>query len=115
MVTWCDPEENWPVSFVVKLTDGRVRCCHQDQLHRRSVEVHMGSSVDSEVSVSLTEISLPRTSTELPVPTPETNVEGPSAIDPTLVTKDTAIPSNLAESTYPKRTRTPVIRFEPTW
>ena len=113
MVTWCDPEENWPVSFVVKLTDGRVRCCHQDQLHRRSVEVHMGSSVDSEVSVSLTEISLPRTSsTELPVPTPKTNVnvEGPSAM-----TKDTAIPSNLAEKTYPKRTRTPVIRFEPTW
>ena len=105
-----------PVSFVVKLTDGRVRRCHQDQLRRRSVEVHMDSSVDSEVSVSPTEISLPHTSsTELPVPTPETNVEGPSVMDPTLVTKDTAISSNLAEKTYPKRTRTPVIRFEPTW
>ena len=42
-------------------------------------------------------------------------VEGPSAMDPNSVTTDTAIPSNLAEKTYPKRTRTPVIRFEPTW
>ena len=42
---------------------------------------HLNSSVDSEVFVSPTEISLPPTSpTEPPVPTPETNVEGPSVI-----------------------------------
>ena len=76
----------------------------------------MDSSVESEVFISPTEISLPLGSpTEPPVLTPETNVEGPSAIDPNLVTTDTAIPSNLAEKTYPKRTRTPVIRFKPTW
>ena len=44
------------VSFVVKLTDGKVRRCHQDQLHRCSVEVHLDSSVDPEVSVSPTEV-----------------------------------------------------------
>ena len=105
-----------PVSFVVTLTDGRLRRC-QDQLRRRSVEVHMDSFVESEVSVSPTEVSLPLESpTEPPVPTPETSVEGPSAMDPSLVTTDTAIPSNLAEKTYPKHTRrTPVIQFEPTW
>ena len=108
-----------PVSFVVKLTDGRVRRCHQDQLRRRSVEVHLDSPVDSEVSVSPAEVSLPLTfPTEPSIRTPESDVEGPSAMDPTLVTKDavvTAIPSNLTEKAYPKRTRTPVIRFEPTW
>ena len=108
-----------PVSFVVKLTDGRVRRCHQDQLRRRSVEVHLDSPVDSEVSVSPTEVSLPLTSpTEPSIRTPESDVEGPSAMDPTLVTKDavvTAIPSNLTEKAYPKRTHTPVIRFEHTW
>ena len=76
----------------------------------------MDSSVNSEVSVSATEVSLPLTSpTEPPVPTPATNLEGPSAMDPTLVTKDTAIPSNAAEKTNPERTHTPVIRYEPTW
>ena len=103
----------------MKLTDGRVRRCHQDQLRRRSVEVHLDSPVDSEVSVSPTEVSLPLTSpTEPSIRTSESDVEGPSAMDPTLVTKDavvTAIPSNLTEKAYPKRTRTPVIRFEPTW
>ena len=75
-----------PVSFVVRLTDGRLRCCHQDQLCRHSVEVHMDSSVESEVFVSPTEVSLPLASpTEPPVPTPETNVERPSAMDPSLV------------------------------
>ena len=108
-----------PVSFVVKLTDGRVRRCHQDQLRRRSVEVHLDSPVDSEVSVSPTEVSLPLTSpTEPSIRTPESDVEGPSAMDPTLITKDavvTAIPSNLTEKAYPKLTHTPVIRFEHTW
>ena len=105
-----------PVSFVVKLTHGRLHRCHQDQLHRHSLQVHMNSSVESEISVSSTEISLPLASpTEPPVPTPETNVEGPSAMDPSLVTTDTAILSNLPEKTHPKRTRTPVIWFEPTW
>ena len=76
----------------------------------------MDSSVESEVFVSPTEVSLPLASpTEPPVPTPETNVERPSAMDPSLVTTDTILSSNLAEKTYPKCTRTPVIRFEPTW
>ena len=75
----------------------------------------MDSAVESEVFVSPTEVSLPLASpTEPPVPTPETNVEGPSAMNPSLVTTDTSIPSNLAQKTYPKHTRTPVIQFEPT-
>ena len=91
-----------PVSFAVsQLTDGRVCRCHQDQVHRHSVEVPLETSVDSEVSVSTTEGSLsPTTPPEPPVPT---NVEGPNAMDPTLVTKDTVFtPSNHAEKTYPK-------------
>lgn len=56
-----------PLSFVVKLTDGRIRRCHQDQVCRRSMEVPQGSSVDSETPVSPTEVSS-STSTELTVP-----------------------------------------------
>ena len=94
-----------PVSFVVKLTDGRVCHCYQNQLRRRSMEVQMDPSVEAEVFVSPTEISLPLASpTEPPVPTPKTNFEGPSAMDPNLVTTDTAIPSNLADKTFPKHT-----------
>ena len=104
-----------PVSFVVKLTDGRVRRCHQDILCRCSMEVHMDSSAELEVSVSQTEISLLLASpTKPPVPTPETDVEVPSAMDPISVTRDIDIPSNVPDKTYPKRTHTPVIRFEPT-
>ena len=90
-----------PVSFVVKLTDGRVRRCHQDQVHRRSVEVPQDSSVDSEILVPPTEVSSPPTSPELAVPTPETRTEGPNTKDPTPDTAVTAAPSDVSEKTYP--------------
>ena len=32
-----------PVSFVVRLSDGRGRCCHQDQLQKRTLEVPVES------------------------------------------------------------------------
>ena len=41
-----------PVSFVVRLTNGRLRGCHQDQLRRRSVEVHMDSFVVRSICFS---------------------------------------------------------------
>ena len=104
-----------PVSFVVKLTDGRVRRCHQDQICRRSVEVPQDSSVDSEILVPPTEVSSPPTSPELAVPTPETSTEGSNTTDPTPDTAVTAAPSDVSEKMYPKRSRNPVIRFEPTW
>ena len=103
-----------PVSFVVKLTDGRVRRCHQDQVRRRSVEVPQDDSVDSEILVHPTEVSSP-TSPELAVPTPETSTEGPNTTDPTPDTAVTAVPSDVSEKTYPKHSRNPMIWFEPTW
>ena len=90
-----------PVSFVVKLTDGRVRRCHQDQVRRRSVEVPQDSSVDSEILVPPTEVSSPPTSPELAVPTPETRTEGPNTTDPTPDTAVTAAPSDVSEKMYP--------------
>lgn len=104
-----------PVSFVVKLTDGRVCHCHQDQVSRHSVEVSQDSSVDSEILVPPTEVLSPPTSPELAVPPPETSIEGPNTTDPTLDTAVTAAPSDVSEKTYPKCSRNPVIRFEPTW
>ena len=104
-----------PVSFVVKLTDGRVRRCHQDQVRRRSVEVSQDDSVDSEILVPPIEVSSPPTSPDFAVPTPEMSTEGQNTMDPTSDTAVTAVPSDVSEKTYPKRSRNPVIRFEPTW
>ena len=104
-----------PVSFVVKLTDGRVRRCHQDQVRRCSVEVSQDDSVDSEILVPPTEVSSPPTSPDFAVPTPELSTEGQNTMDPTPDTAVTAVPSDVSEKMYPKRSRNPVIRFEPTW
>ena len=107
-----------PVSFVVKLTDGRVHRCHQDQVRRRSVEVQLDSSVDQEVSVSPTEVSLPPTSPlNLLFPLPSLMLKGqiPWTHFGYQGHCSTASPSNLIKKTYHKCTRTPVIQFEPTW
>ena len=73
----------------MKLTDGRVWHCHQDQVRRHSVDVLLDSSVDPDVSVSPTEVLLPPiTPTEPLLFTPDSNVEGFNAI----VAKDTVAP-----------------------
>lgn len=54
------PKKTGPVSFVVKFTDGRVHRCQQDQVCSHFMEVYLDCSAESEVSVSLTEVSLPR-------------------------------------------------------
>ena len=91
------PKKTGPVSFVVKFTDGRVHRCHQDQVCSHFMEVYLDCSAESEVSVSLTEVSLPHTSpTETSIHTPGSNVEGPNAMDPSLVTKDTVVTASYS-------------------
>ena len=50
-----------PVSFRVKLTDGRDRRCHQDQLRERSVEVPQNSGSESKVIVPSPVVTVPPT------------------------------------------------------
>lgn len=48
-----------PVSFSVKLADGRYHRCHQDQVHKLLMEVSQDSVAEPEVSVSPTVVSIP--------------------------------------------------------
>ena len=101
-----------PVSFRVKLTDGRDRHCHQDQLRKRSVEVPQNSESEPEVIVPSPVITVPPTDPpDSPNSSTEPNVEEP--ISPTPSTDDTVVDSNPTEKIYPKRNRAPVIRFKP--
>ena len=50
-----------PVSFKVKLTDGRLRRCHQDQVRNRSVDLPQESHTESDVTVPATVPSSPTT------------------------------------------------------
>ena len=42
-----------PVSFLIKLTDGRYRRCHQDQLRRRCTDVDTPRDPDSSVEIQM--------------------------------------------------------------
>ena len=53
MVTWCDPKEIGPVLFLLKLSDGRVRHCHLEQIHKCSMGYLMILYFEPEISDSL--------------------------------------------------------------
>ena len=61
-----------PLLFLVKLLDGRVRHCHQDQICKHSVEVPNDSYFEPEISDSLTVPTVP--SDENPNTTDESRV-----------------------------------------
>ena len=114
-------ERTGPVSFRVKMQDGRLRRCHVDQMRKRSVEEP--SAPEEQVDVPSPRIEVqpepPEPSVELDQPSPETNeseecpvVEDslPQPSDPSTVSR----PSSSVK-VYPSRIRKSVVRFEPTW
>ena len=101
-------EETGPVSFRVKLSDGQQRRCHLDQVRKRSVTVPQDSVVEPDVTISLPELSTATgdaTPEQTESSTSESNSQPP----------DPSTESNATRKSYPKRDRTPVVRFEPTW
>ena len=44
-----------PVSFIVKLTDGRERRCHQDQIRKRTVSMDTSQEPEIEITSGLNE------------------------------------------------------------
>ena len=73
-----------PVSFHVKLNDGRERCCHQDQLRSRFSQVDPELEEESETPTAADnfDLNLPPAAEVVPVqPTP--TVTTPAAPDPT--------------------------------
>ena len=113
-------EKTGPVSFKVKLVDGRIRRCHQDQIRKRTVEVHPRStSEESDTTPSVVpgilvpELSDPRPTSEsagVANPALESS-DSPIETDPPVETTPAATPPR----SYPRRNRASVTRFEPTW
>ena len=127
-----------PVSFIVKLTDGRERRCHQDQIRKRTLSMDTSPEPEIEITSGLnepfTEVSFsPDTTTAeppinqgitstyadmssaTPILVPEEVVTSPAS---PIVAQEKSAPSPPAKppvKTYPKRARVPVNRFKPTW
>ena len=60
-----------PVSFLIKLTDGRYQRCHQDQLRRRCVVVDTSSDPGSSIVI---DIQVPSPAIQNSDPEPEVPV-----------------------------------------
>ena len=107
-----------PVSFKVKLTDGRIRRCHQDQVRNRSVDLPQESHTESDVTVPATVPSSPTTTLpESPTADSGTSHERDTPSVDTPEISDTSVDNSYTgvTKTYPKRSRDPVERYEPTW
>ena len=105
-----------PVSLLVRLSDGRERRCHLDQVRKRSVAVEIPPVVvEPEIVIpSVIPSSLPvNPSVATPSPANDSVVDGspsPAAVDP-----EPPPEPETRVKTYPKRDRKPVERFEPKW
>lgn len=112
-------ERTGPVSFRVRMQDGRIRRCHLDQVRKRSVEEPSASESEIEVPNSLTDVQ--------PVP-PDSPVERTQAEESSVPHEHPVVESSeqtsssstvsrpaTAVKVYPTRTRKAVDRFEPTW
>ena len=118
-------QKTGPVSYRVRLANGKTRRCHQDQVRKRSVEVPQDSHREPDIPDIVIPPSLPETtsantesSTASPasetMPTENTNSE-PASPDPIPTNPDAVRVNPTREKSYPKRNRVPVERFEPTW
>ncbi len=112
-------EKVGPVSYKVELTNGQERRCHQDQVRLRYVELpNITEPGESQEPIVMRDPEL--ASTE-PVPRPETDTNLPTTpvdgdMDVTPSVTPSATPSIPIEpKIYPKRARTKVTRYEPTW
>ena len=120
-----------PVSFLVKMSGGNNRCCHQDQIRNRFVEVE-GSIEPPEVDIPNIPHTAPPVVTSTSVQPPDCSqstvpIVGETSDDSTTTSGDgsthTESPPTLSETvpqptipkSYPTCVRKPVDRFEPTF
>ena len=110
-------QKTGPVSYRVRFTSGKDRRCHQDQIRERSVEVSYREFDDPDVSSDPTVPSTIATdshaNSESTTPDSSTNAE--DATSDSVTTDAAVVNPTPTEKTYPKRNRTPVVRFEPSW
>ena len=112
-------QKTGPVSFRVKLTDGRMRRCHQDQVRKRSVDLPRESNTESDSTLPAIVPPEPTTaSPESPtIVESGTDAEGDMSRNTSSELTDSAVEQSSSNSakTYPKRSRNPVEKYEPTW
>lgn len=114
-----------PVSYSVRLQDGRIRRGHQDQIRRRSVEVTSDRDSCEDVSVPQIE-SAPSTLPDPPT-SDVTDSLSPGPTESSGVTESEPTPASTSSSvtdstgptaepkSYPTSSRASLIRYEPTW
>ncbi len=113
-------KQTGPVSFAVRLSDGRHRRCHQDQVRKRLLELEPPAR-EVTVEVPTPPCSNPpiETRTEVTVEVPT-----PPCPDPQIATRTDELeivpekdrePVRATPKSYPKRDRKGVDRFEPKW
>ena len=116
-----------PASYEVKLTDGWIRRCHQNQFRKRRVDVTSESASTPKVAIPPLVIPVaPIGPSESRVSNAGTNDQGsaePIASEPadTHVENGTAVDTTPATTmttpprSYPRCNRISVERFKPTW
>ena len=109
-----------PISFRVRLEDGRERRCHQDQLRHRSVEDDHTAELSEEEVGDNVAVSFPSPATGPVAPAPASAIaeEPPEAAQPSEPSRSSVEQSNVQQSAqpirqYPRRNRRPREMFEP--
>ena len=108
-------QKTGPVSFRVKLTDGRMRRCHQDQVRKRSVDLPRESNTESDSTLPAIVPTEPTTASPESPTIVESGTDAERNTSPELTDSAVEQSSSNSAKTYPKRSRNPVERYEPTW
>ena len=94
-----------PVSFRIRLEDGRERRCHQDQLRHRSVEDDRTAELSEEEVGDNIAVPFPSPATGHVAPAPASAIaeERPEAAQPSQPSRSSVEHSNVQQSAQPIR------------
>ena len=109
-------QKTGPVSFLVKLQDGRIRCCHQDQVSGCSVSVPQESTMESDMDIVAAEPSeSPPTYSEPSAPTLESTMGASVSSEEATQLTDTTIEPVATDLAKGLCSRHLVDRYKPGW
>ena len=100
-----------PVSFVVQISDGCERCCHQDQLQRSTVDV----TVDEPIETDTTPPSADTPDLQPSDTEPSSGVSSRPELEQVTAAPEQSVPNQSFRKTYLGQNRTAVQRYQPTW
>jgi len=101
-----------PVSFLVKLDDGRQRRCHQDQVRKCTVAVPPSTvQSDADILEDIVVPSIPNETSQTPPPSSGEQSDSQTSSAPTSLESDPSVATTHVK-TYPKRNRVPRTWFD---